>query len=217
MNKINADYVIFDFDGVLVDSTAMKTSIFKEVVSDWPESLQEEFIKYHKLNGGLSRWQKFDYFLREIVKLDEQEVKIKSPKLAEKFSQLLASKLSSLIFTAGAIELLKKFKAQQIPVFIVSGGAEVEVKEIVNRNQAVEYFELVLGSPVKKNENLILLKDQKKLEGKGIFIGDSYTDYNCAMEFGMSFIFMKEFSEWENWEEKQKDFFLIINNLTELI
>ena len=56
--------IIFDFDGVLVESNHIKTEAFKELFQDYPQHL-DEIVKYHVLNGGLSRYIKIQYIYKK--------------------------------------------------------------------------------------------------------------------------------------------------------
>lgn len=220
MTKITSksfDFVVFDFDGVLVESTTLKTNVFREVVKDYSINEQEAFITYHKLHGGVSRWDKFNYFLKEIVKVSDDEVlKVTSKKLADNFTALLSEKLQTLGLTVGSMELLQELKSLNKPCFIVSGGAQTEVISVCERNKIDHYFKTILGSPKNKQENLTFLKDSNELKGVGLFIGDSYTDFKSAKDFGMHFIFMSQFTEWADALQNEKDFYLIVKNLAEL-
>ena len=211
------DFVIFDFDGVIVDSTALKTSAFKQVISNYNEDDQKTFLHYHKLNGGVSRWKKFEYFCREILKLDSEDaIAFTSKLLADQFTKILEQKIPSLKLTDGSIVLLEKLKRLKKPCFIVSGAKESEVNLIAKNNRIESYFEFILGSPKNKQENLQLLKNLKKLNGTGLFIGDSYTDFISALDFKINFVFMSNHSEWLDWKKNEKDFYLKIKSLKEL-
>ena len=53
--------IIFDFDGVLIESAAIKTEAFREVFSKWQDKV-DEIVTYHNKNMGISRFVKFKYF-----------------------------------------------------------------------------------------------------------------------------------------------------------
>ena len=59
--------VIFDCDGVLLDSNQIKTDAFYQTVLPYGENIAKQFADYHKKNGGISRNKKFEYFLKNIV------------------------------------------------------------------------------------------------------------------------------------------------------
>ena len=60
--------VIFDFDGVLVESVDVKTNAFKKLFEKEPEEVVEKIIEYHLKNGGISRFEKFRYYYRHFLK-----------------------------------------------------------------------------------------------------------------------------------------------------
>ena len=46
--------IIFDFDGVLVESAEIKTKAFEMLFSDYPDTI-DDIVQYHKKNMGISR------------------------------------------------------------------------------------------------------------------------------------------------------------------
>ena len=60
--------VIWDFDGVILDSLAVRDYGFREILRGFERAHIEELIAYHHRNGGLSRFHKIAYFFDEIVR-----------------------------------------------------------------------------------------------------------------------------------------------------
>ena len=58
--------VIFDFDGVILDSSSLKTECFLKLYSQY-EDVYEEAKKYHFDNKGMSRFRQFDYIARNLM------------------------------------------------------------------------------------------------------------------------------------------------------
>ncbi len=54
--------LIFDCDGIILNSNKIKTDAFKEVVSHYGDKVAEELVNFHVMNGGISRYEKFNYF-----------------------------------------------------------------------------------------------------------------------------------------------------------
>ena len=52
--------IIFDFDGVILESVSVKTAAFRQLFSFAPEHV-DEIVQYHLDNGGMSRFDKFRY------------------------------------------------------------------------------------------------------------------------------------------------------------
>ena len=56
--------VVFDCDGVILDSNNIKSKAFEDSLKGENDQLISEFIDYHKKNGGVSRFLKFEYFFK---------------------------------------------------------------------------------------------------------------------------------------------------------
>ena len=59
--------IIFDFDGVILDSNQIKSNAFSNSLIDEDKELVKLFIAFHKKNGGISRFKKFNFAILNIV------------------------------------------------------------------------------------------------------------------------------------------------------
>src|SRR6056300_1510172 len=64
----NFKTIIWDFDGVILDSDDIRTESFKETFKEFSFHDVSKLVNYHKLNGGLSRYHKIDFFFKNIMK-----------------------------------------------------------------------------------------------------------------------------------------------------
>lgn len=55
--------ILWDFDGVILDSLAVRDYGFREIFKDFDKAAVEKLIEYHSINSGLSRFHKIRYFL----------------------------------------------------------------------------------------------------------------------------------------------------------
>ena len=67
MNLSKYKTIIFDCDGVILNSNKIKTNAFYLAALPYGEGAAKELVEYHVLNGGVSRYKKFDHFLSVIV------------------------------------------------------------------------------------------------------------------------------------------------------
>ena len=69
MNHPVTDYstLVFDCDGVVLDSNKVKTEAFYQATLPYGKSAAQAMVDYHVANGGVSRYKKFTYFLQQIV------------------------------------------------------------------------------------------------------------------------------------------------------
>ena len=123
--------VIFDCDGVILQSNQLKTSVFAEVLVSEKKNLVDSFISYHKKNGGVSRYKKFEYFYKNIKQDKDHENK--SRIAVKRYSSLVFNHLLSIDYVPGFINILSYFNRNNIPCYVVSGGDEIELHKIFTR------------------------------------------------------------------------------------
>lgn len=171
--------ILWDFDGVILDSMKIKGDGFVELFKEYDSIKVQELEKYHYENGGISRFEKIKYFFNTILKqsISEDEVL----KLAENFASIIEKKLydsSNLI--DDSLEFIKK-NFRKYNFHIVSGAENEELNKICKYFDLDQYFLSINGSPIKKD---ILIKNILEKHGYGkheiILIGDSINDYNAA-------------------------------------
>ncbi len=209
----NYDFYIFDCDGVILDSNSIKNHAFRDALKGEDEELINEFIEYHKKNGGVSRYEKFNYFFKNMKKLKQPENDIKMT--LEKFSKIVEKKLIDSKYVPGFNNFLMKIVNDNKKLYVVSGGDQEELKKVFSKKNIYKYFEEVLGSPTSKEKNTEFVKNLNS--NKGIFFGDSKLDFLCAKKFNLDFVFVKRFSEWEDFSIYESNFKGSINDFNEIV
>lgn len=177
--------IIFDFDGVIVESMDIKTRAFAFLFKDYPEHI-DEIIKFHTVHGGLSRFVKFEWIYKNILqKRLSQKQKIE---LGKSFANYVYEEVVKCPFVNGALEFLNNYY-QKIRLFIVSGTPQEEIRSIVKARNLERYFIEVFGTPKKKSAlNSGILKSHRLNPEEIIVIGDSVDDYEGAREAGIRFV-----------------------------
>ena len=178
--------IIFDFDGVLVESVDVKTKAFAKMFEEEGEEVVRKVTDYHLVNGGVSRVRKFEYYYEEILKRSLSDEKLEE--LCDTFSRLVIDEVINSSYVKGAEEFLDKFSFK-LDFYVASGTPEEELMEIVRCRGMERYFKGVYGSPRQKGEitRKILLQNGYNSD-EVVFIGDSITDLNGAQESGIRFI-----------------------------
>lgn len=180
------DNMIFDFDGVILDSVDIKTEAFRILYSNESQSFQEYVINYHLEHGGISRIKKIAHF----ESLLGNSTNDKDERIAKKvlqFSQLNKNKIMEANFINGVFEFIKK-NHKNSRMFICSGIPQDELEWIVKIKKLTKYFHGVYGSPRTK-ESIIqsILQEFDLIPDNVMFFGDSLTDYRAAINTGLSF------------------------------
>ncbi|MDP4528984.1 HAD family hydrolase [Alkalimonas delamerensis] len=179
--------IFFDFDGVILDSVDVKTKAFAELFAEYGPDIQQGVVDYHLKNGGISRYEKFSYFYKELLKQPLSEKQ--SIALGDAFNQLALQGVLNSPFIPGAEETLQALYAKHIPMFVVSGTPHDEVNAIVDKRGLRKYFKEVHGSPKTKAAIIDDLACRYQFNASQcLFVGDAMTDYDAAKAHKLPFL-----------------------------
>lgn len=172
--------VLWDFDGVILDSMKIRDWGFEQIFKNYNQELIDKLLIFHKNNGGLSRYVKIRYFYEKL--LDKSISREQVDKYAENFSVLMKMELikeKNLI--SDSISYIKK-NYKKYNFHIVSGSDQEELRFLCKKLKISEYFKSIHGSPTPKNQLVSkLLKTYKYDLDKTCLIGDSINDYEAAI------------------------------------
>ena len=60
--------IIFDFDGVIANSIETKTVGLESYMNNMAKEIEEKVVEHHLKNGGVSRFEKFQYYHNNFLK-----------------------------------------------------------------------------------------------------------------------------------------------------
>ncbi len=178
--------IVFDFDGVLVESVDVKTQAFAALYEKYGQDIVDKVVAHHLAHGGVSRYEKFRHYSREFLgkELDKDE----EYSLGMHFSQLVEDAVVNAQFVPGAKEFLEQYY-QKLILYVVSGTPDEELKRIVERRNMRHYFKGVYGSPEKKGVLIKqILQYGNYVQDRVLMVGDAITDYKGAVEAGVRFV-----------------------------
>lgn len=184
INTIQA--VFFDFDGVILDSTHIKTEAFRKMYQPWGEEIVSKVIDHHHSKGGISRVEKIAHYHTEFLKqpLSEKEHQA----LCCQFSESVKDLVVQCEWIPGARDFLEKYH-EILPLYVVSGTPEDELNEIIQRRHMAHYFKEICGSPVRKTVHVErIVKRENYTRQRCFFIGDALTDMDAARKTYLHFI-----------------------------
>ena len=179
--------IIFDFDGVIVESGDIKTEAFAELYRDHGEQIAQAAVAYHRANGGMSRYLKFHHFQQQLLKkppLTQEEEHM----LDQRFSQLVMQAVIASEAVAGA-ETLIRTASENLLLFIASGTPENELRSIVEQRGLSPFFSAVHGAPALKQTIIADILSRFDLNPERVLmIGDALVDYESALQNGIAFL-----------------------------
>ncbi len=215
--KINGyNLVIFDCDGVILNSNRIKTNAFYETALSFGANEEQAMAlsEYHTMFGGVSRYKKFEFFLTNIMGINA------SVNLIDKLSSNFSKKIKDDLLKCEISPFLLSLRRKNTDAnwMIVSGGNQEELRQLFESlGIAILFNAGIFGSPDSKE--VIMLRELKNQSPESIlYIGDSIYDHKVSIMMGIDFVFLSEWTEAKNWEEYcQKNSVEYLENLGCLI
>jgi len=178
--------ILWDFDGVILDSVAIRDEGYWHTLKEYPREQVQKLIRYQQLNGGISRYVKFRYFYEEILGKEISDKKVNM--FAKSFSDFMIERLTNReLLIEETVWFIDKHYTT-IPMHIVSGSDQEELRYLCKKLGIDHYFKSIHGSPTPKIELVEqLLTREKYTPEDAALIGDSINDYDAARLNGVHF------------------------------
>ena len=178
--------IIFDFDGVIINSHKVKTLAFYNVFKVYGDLYGLKAKKFHLEHIGKSRYFKFKYILKNILKSKVTKKKILN--LDKEFDHFVQKRIKKMYPSHHLIRFLKN-KNNLFNIYISTGTPQANIVKTLKEKKILKYFDKVYGSPKSKIKNIKMIKkNDKKNDKKNIFIGDSFEDFKAAKNSNIEFI-----------------------------
>ena len=195
-----SDYktLVFDCDGVVLDSNRVKTAAFRHAALPYGAEAADTLVRWHVANGGVSRYLKFEHFLNQIVPAGT-----KGPDLEALLSRYAAAVRDGLA-TCAVTPDLQALRQQTADArwLIVSGGDQIELREIFATRGLDTLFDGgIFGSPDTKETILAREIEAGNIVQPALFLGDSTYDYRAAHGAGLDFVFVFGWTEYADWQD----------------
>lgn len=205
--------IIFDFDGVILDSNNIKEEAFGQIYNHYGHVIRNQVIKYHRNNLSITRYNKFKFFHENYLKkkVNNNDLKI----LSSKFSKIVFSKILNANFISGSYDFISN-NYHNYDLHISSATPLNELIKICKKKKINFYFKSINGYPHTKKEHIKYIIDKNKLNiSEVVYIGDSVHDFDAAKNFNINFIKIGK----KNNINKYKKLYYLKNlvNLSELI
>lgn len=208
--------IVFDCDGVVLDSNVVKTEAYFRTAKNLgaTDAQAQALVDYHVKLGGISRYHKFDWYLREVLQQPVTDASVQ--KLLDSFSQELEVGLMQCNLAKGLFALREKTDSNWL---ILSGGDQQEIRDLfANRKIAHMFNGGLFGSP--DNKDLVLAREManNNISQPALFLGDSKYDFEVATRAGLDFIFISDWTEVPDWEAYcAENKITVLNNISQLL
>ena len=190
--------IVFDCDGVVLDSNIVKTEAYFRTAKNLgaTDAQAQALVDYHVKLGGISRYHKFDWYLREVLHKPVTEAAVQT--LLDDFSRELVTGLMQCDLARGLFELREKTDSNWL---ILSGGDQQEIRELFEKRKIGHMFNGGLfGSPDNKDAVLAREIANGNIQFPALFVGDAKYDFEAASRAGLDFVFLSDWTEVPHWQ-----------------
>lgn len=178
--------VIFDFDGVIVESVDLKAEAFARLYEPFGADVVARVVAHHRHHGGLARFAKIKLYHETFIGVPAPPALV--DQWARRLGTMVEDGVAASPLVRGARDLLAEQAARR-PLFVASGTPEDELQRIVGRMGLSDFFQAVRGSPTLKTDLVAEILGRYRLEpARVVMIGDSITDHEAAVGNDIAFI-----------------------------
>lgn len=215
MNLDRYKALVFDCDGVIFDSNAVRARAFYNAALPYGEEYARALEAYHIVHGGVSRYVKFEAFLRDMVGQPVTDEAMQD--LLLRFTTEVRVGLMQCELAPGLEDL--RNLTPQADWMVVSGADQDELRAILAQRGIDQWFNAgIYGSPSRKEAILERELGSGNLNKPALFVGDSRYDHEAAVGAGLDFVFASRWTDFQGWEEYcAANDVLVINGLEHLL
>lgn len=183
--------LVFDFDGVLVDSNTVKQDAFRRIFED--VGVSSDFVS--GCLQALPEGNRFDVIRAMLERLragrrvgDDEPIESQVQRYAEAYNDICEEHAATCPEVPGAGKRLAQW-ASRFALYVNSATLEQPLRRVVARRGWAGYFRGVFGSPTSKADNLTKVLEREKVSPPDLlFVGDGGRDLRAAQTVRCRFV-----------------------------
>jgi len=182
------DLIVFDCDGVLLDSMPAKIESFRAWVPERFADKRQTFMELVMAGFGKARTHHIRSFYEQIV---GESV---SPEFLEaevaRFTDICEPRCANASWRVGSQEFVTECCRAGIPRYVLSGTPQQPLEAMLAATGAAKYFDVIIGSPPAKPKSLSrILAETGIAADRTVFVGDAHADQEAARHVGAHFVY----------------------------
>lgn len=182
------DLLVFDCDGVLLDTMAAKIEAFRSWVPEAHVELREAFMEIVMNGFGKSRTHHIERFYRELLHQEPDPVFLDVE--VQRFTDICEPLCASAAWRMGSLEFVQACREAEIPRYVLSGVPQAPLEEMLAAAGGTDLFDVIIGSPPGKPKSMErILTETDTPAHRTVFIGDANADHVAALHVGAHFVY----------------------------
>jgi phosphoglycolate phosphatase-like HAD superfamily hydrolase len=175
------DAAVFDFDGTLVLSNAIKADLFIDMASDFPGGREQmQTILRARIGDRSAIWQRF---------AADRGIGEQAGELVRRYTSLCQTRIETCPERAGASAVLEALRARGFRLYVNSSTPTDPLRALTAARFPAVTFDAVHGGYGRKLENLRRIADDARRDPRAIvMVGDGVDDFDAARAFGCRFV-----------------------------
>jgi HAD superfamily hydrolase (TIGR01549 family) len=212
-----ADLIVFDCDGVLLDSNSMKIDAMQSALrlsNKFSSSQMSACVDYFKYNFGKSRYHHVAHFV-SLLQLPNEAAEELEKAVIDSFSEQVEELYLKAPLAVGVLELLSSLRDKKL--FVASGSEQEQLRRVLKKRGISIHFDDILGSPTSKAKNIATILENNE-HSQAVMVGDALADYEAATMNNIKFVFYSPLSNVkdEMLQAAEIENFHVINDYSEV-
>ncbi len=180
------DAILFDFDGVLVESMDVKIDAFRRLYAPHGAAVADRAVAHYVSHTGINRGIRIRACHRTLLGRELTDAEVEA--LSGRFGALVEDRVVACPWVPGARALLERWD-RTLPLFVVSATPAAELARILDRRDMTRYFVAAHGSPPDKTTVIgRILEAHAWTPERVLMVGDGLADQRAAAAHGVSFV-----------------------------
>lgn len=182
------DLIVFDCDGVLLDTMPAKIEAFRAWIPEEHSEHADAFMQRVMHGFGTSRQRHIEAFYCEIVGAEPDPEFFEAE--VDRFTAICEPLCAATGWRPGSREFVAHCAQEGVLRYVLSGTPQKLLEEMLRTNGADSLFNAVLGSPPAKPESMLrILEETGVSPARTVFIGDANADRLAAEYVGAHFVY----------------------------
>ncbi len=182
------DLIVFDCDGVLLNTMAAKIEAFRSWVPNAHADLRDAYMERVMHGFGKSRTYHIETFYRELLKQAPDPAFLAAE--VDRFTDICEPLCATAGWRTGSRDFVEACRAAEIPRYVLSGTPQAPLEDMLASANATDLFDVIIGSPPGKPESMErILTETDTPAHRTVFIGDANADHEAALHVGAHFVY----------------------------